>query len=104
MTVQLEHSQCPLVEINCIASLFYVSTDTTAPPERSRCPPGGDGFYYFSLFLVVINPKLAYFDLNVNEGTVCTAFTEQTDTPSNDGPTSCTAISYLTEGKGAKMV
>ena len=62
-------------------------------------PSGGDGFYYLSLFLVVINPKLAYFDVNVNGETVCTAFAEQTDTPDNDGPTSCNALSYLTEGK-----
>ena len=61
-------------------------------------PPGGEGFYYFSVYLVVVNPEFGYFDLQINGETFCTSFAEQTDTPNNDGPTSCTAVSYAEPG------
>ena len=79
ITVQPEHSQCPLVEMDSIASLFIVyrydsttehsqcplvDTDTITPlfivyrydstTGTFTVPPGGDGFYYFSVYCLQI--------------------------------------------------
>ena len=80
MTAQAEHLQCPLVEMDCITSLFIVYIYMTAEPEHSQCalvemdnitflfivyrydsatgtftvPPGGDGYYNFSVYCLQI--------------------------------------------------
>ena len=53
MTTQQEHSQCPLVEMDSITSLFivYRYNSTTG---TFTVPPGGDGFYYFSVYCLQI--------------------------------------------------
>ena len=61
-------------------------------------PPGGDGFYYFSIFLMVLDLEFAYFDMQINGETICTAYASQTDTPINDENTSCMAVSYVAQG------
>ena len=49
MTVQPEQSQCPLVEMDSITSLFIVNRyDSTN--GTFTVPPGGDGFYNFSVY------------------------------------------------------
>ena len=53
MTAQPEHSQCPLVEMDIITSLFIVYRyDGTI--GTFTVPPGGDGFYYFSVYYLQI--------------------------------------------------
>ena len=61
-------------------------------------PPGGDGFYYFSVFFFVQDGEWAHFDIQINGAVICTAQTEQTDTPGNDGQAVCSAAIYATEG------
>ena len=61
-------------------------------------PAGGDGIYYFSVYFLLVNGKIGYFDMEINGQTICSAFARQTDGPNNDGPTSCVAVSYVTEG------
>ena len=61
-------------------------------------PPSGDGFYYFSTYLVVDDDEYGRFDMQLNEETICTAFADQTDTVNNDENTSCHAAAYVTEG------
>ena len=95
-TVQPEHSQCPLVEMNTTTSLFIVyrydnrtGTITVPPGEDGfyylsiycyrydsttgtfTVPPGGDGFYYFSIFLTTYSNESAYFDLRINRRFLC---------------------------------
>ena len=36
-------------------------------------PPGGDGFYYFSVYLSINSIESAYFDVEVNEQRLCSA-------------------------------
>ena len=46
---QLEHSLCPLVEMDSTTSLFIVYRyDSTI--GSFTVPPGGDAFYYFSVY------------------------------------------------------
>ena len=61
-------------------------------------PPGGDGFYYFSAYLVVEDRESGVFDIELNDETICTAFAQQIDTLNNEENTSCNAAVYVTEG------
>ena len=60
-------------------------------------PPGGDGFYYFSVYLLVLQSHVTVFDIAINEQIICTAYAEQLSS-SDDENTSCTAVSYAAEG------
>ena len=60
-------------------------------------PPGGNGYYYFSVYLLACQEEYSYFDIQINER-ICTTYAEQSDKPANDESTSCTAASYVTEG------
>ena len=61
-------------------------------------PPGGDGFYYFSVFFFVVADEVAYFDIQINGNVLCTAETEQDDSPTDRGQAACSAAIYATEG------
>ena len=61
-------------------------------------PPGGDGFYYFSVFFLVAPGELAYFEIRINGEALCTAETDQTETTANQGQAGCSAASYAMEG------
>ena len=60
-------------------------------------PPGGNGFYYFSVYLRLNGNEYGRFDIQINGAVICSAYTEQTDTPF-DGQTACSAAIYATEG------
>ena len=63
-------------------------------------PPGGDGFYYFSVYFVVQYYDFTYFDLQINGETICTAYTDRADSDHSDyGHTSCSAVTFAAEGK-----
>ena len=61
-------------------------------------PPGEDGFYYFSAYFAVINDKFAYIDIQINGEILCTAYTDQEETPGDDGQAACSAATYANEG------
>ena len=62
-------------------------------------PPGGDGFYYFSFYLLLSSDEYGNFDIQLNGERMCTVYGDQVDTPDNEGPMSCSAVSYATAGK-----
>ena len=97
-TVQPEHSNCPLVEQDLIAALFIVYRyDSTT--GTFTVPPGGDGFYYFSVYLLVQADEYGIFDIRFNGDIICEAYSEQDDTIDDEATTSCNAIASLSEGK-----
>ena len=62
-------------------------------------PPGGDGFYYFSLYLTVDGAEYAGFDVEANGELFCTAYTDLTESPSTDEEiASCSGVIYAVEG------
>ena len=61
-------------------------------------PPGGDGYYYFSVFLLAVSDELGRFDIQINGETLCTVQTDQQSTPSDEGQAACSAATYATEG------
>ena len=59
---------------------------------------GGDGFYYFSTYLVVTDYEYGTFDIQINGETLCTAYTEEEDTSAADrGQAACSGAAYVTE-------
>ena len=96
LTVRPEHSQCPLVEMDSITSLFIVYRyDNTS--GTFTVPPGGDGYYYFSAYFVVYYYEYAYMDIQMNGQRLCTAFTDQQD-PFDYGQSACSVATSVTEG------
>ena len=61
-------------------------------------PSGGDGFYYFSTHLVVMEDEYAYLDIQINGERICTAYTDQQDSPGDDGQAACSAVTYSVQG------
>ena len=62
-------------------------------------PPGGDGFYYFSTYLLGDNDEIAQFDIRINGAILCTVRAEQEDTAGDHPQSGCTAAIYAAEGK-----
>ena len=61
-------------------------------------PPGGDGYYYFSVYLVIRNDEVGFFDIVINGDLLCTAYNDLQDTPGDPGPATCSATTYATQG------
>ena len=62
-------------------------------------PPGGDGFYYLTMYLLVQDGEIGSFDIRFNGEMVCYAHATQFGTTTDEITTSCSAIVYGTEGK-----
>ena len=60
-------------------------------------PSGGDGFYYFSAYLLVQGGDYGFFDIQVDGDTLCTARTDEDDS-SYVGQAACSAATYVSEG------
>ena len=63
-------------------------------------PPGGDGLYYFSTYLLVGPGEIAYFNIEVNDVIVCTSFGDESTNSGSDLPqATCSAMVDVTQGK-----
>ena len=72
MTLHLECSQFPLLEMEPITSLtilFICSYDNTT--GVFTVPPGGDGVYYFSTYLLVQTGEFGHLDMRLNDEFIC---------------------------------
>ena len=67
-------------------------------------PPGGDGYYYFSVYLIISSAEFAYFDIEINGNLLCTAFGDQGDTPLDPGSATCNAAVYAREGNAVFLL
>ena len=98
MTSQQEHPLCHLVETDTITFLFIVYRyDSTT--GTFTVPPGGDGYYYFSVYLLVDSDEWGRFNIEINGQILCTAQTYQLETTNGEGQAACSAAFYATEGK-----
>ena len=62
-------------------------------------PSGGDGVYYFSVFVRVQESEAAGFDIRVNDDVMCTTWPDHSDNGDFDLPTgSCSAVVDLVGG------
>ena len=80
MTAQQECSHLPLVEMESTTSLpilFISSYDTTT--GTFTVPPGGDGVYYFSVYLTVEPAEWARFDIRFNEDFIYSTYPDHSN-------------------------
>ena len=61
-------------------------------------PPGGDGYYYFSVYLLVDNGEYARFEMRINGLRVCTAYIDKEESPGDEGQAACSAAYYASAG------
>ena len=87
-----------------ITSLFIVYRfDSTT--GTFTVPPGGDGLYYFSVYLTVIQYDYGRFNIQVNGETVCTAFGDANSRTFTDiVHTCCSGVAIVAEGKKIKYL
>ena len=84
--------------MDSITSLFivYRYNNTTG---TFTVPPGGDGFYYFSTYLLGDYDEIGQFDIQINGAILCTVRAEQEDTLGDHPQSGCIAAIYAAEGK-----
>ena len=84
-----------LVKMNTVLLTFRYNSET----GTFTVPPGGDGYYYFSTYLVVNHIEYGAFDIVINGERLCTAYTEQQVSSEGDpGQAACSGAAYVTEG------
>ena len=62
-------------------------------------PSGGDGFYYFSTYLLVDSDEWGRFGIQINGDVLCTVQMDQQSTATDEGQAACSAATYATEGR-----
>ena len=60
-------------------------------------PPGGEGFYYFSVYLLWYYEEYGYFDIQINGEILCTVRFEQEETFTDYPQSGCSAAIYTAE-------
>ena len=60
-------------------------------------PPGGDGVYYFSTYLLVDRRQFGHFNIQLNGTNICAIENQNLDS-STYGSASCNAVVRLTAG------
>ena len=82
-------------------SIAYRYDNTTG---TFTAPPGGDGFYYFSVYLTMTPARFGFFDIQVNGEIICTAYGDTDDSTFVDTDhASCSAAALITEGIKLKL-
>ena len=61
-------------------------------------PPGGDGFYYLSTFLLGFYDEVSLFDLQISGDVLCMFCLEQDNTSLALLQSACSAVIYATQG------
>ena len=76
---------------------FICSYDSTT--GTFTVPPGGDGFYYFSIYLFVQDGEYGRFDIQINGETLCSAEGDAQESPTDNGQAACGAVTYVSIGR-----
>ena len=83
-------------EVSCLR-MFPIVFRYNSTTGIFTVPPGEDGFYYFSTFLMAQADDFCYFDLEINGERLCTAYSDMVEDTS---PITCSATTYATQGTG----
>ena len=89
------HSTCSKHKV--IGTSILCSYDLTT--GTFTVPPGGDGLYYFSVYLRVRQNEVGRFDIEFNGEVICTTYAENLNTTSDETTTSCSGVASVSEGK-----
>ena len=55
-------------------------------------PPGGDGVYYFSTYLVVQIGEWGHFDMSLNDDVICLSYPDHLDSGPDLAAGPCSAV------------
>ena len=85
--------------MDSITSLFIVYRyDSTT--GTFTVPPGGDGFYYFAVYLSPFSSEDGIFDLEINGQVLCSTNADLDAVVAGDGwGISCSSVAQIMEGK-----
>ena len=61
-------------------------------------PPGGDGMYYFSMFLTVDYGEAAFFDMMLNAERICSVMGDHMASSQDLSTASCSAVAEVSTG------
>ena len=62
-------------------------------------PPGGDGVYYFSTYLLVQTGEYGRFEMTLNDNDICTTYPDHSNNGAQDwAPGSCSAVVDVVAG------
>ena len=76
--------------------LFLYSYDSTI--GTFTVPPGGDGYYFFSTYLLGQRSEYSLFDIQINGDVLCTVRLEQHEISGDDLQSGCSAATYTVQG------
>ena len=63
-------------------------------------PSGGDGLYYFSVYLVTPGGEVAYFEIQINGQALCSAMADLNgSTVGDEAETACHGAADIVEGR-----
>ena len=71
--------------------MFLTASRYKSATGTFTVPPGGDGIYYYSVYLLVQDDEYSSFDIELNGDFLCTAYNDQQDTVFEEGPATCSA-------------
>ena len=67
--------------------------------ECSQSPPGVDGVYYFSTYIVAADSHFALIDMRLNDDVICSTRPDHSTNGSGDtAPGSCSAVVDIVAG------
>ena len=61
-------------------------------------PPGGDGYYYFSTYLLGNVAEFSLFDIQINGNVLCSVRLDQQQTSGDALQSACSAATYAAQG------
>ena len=61
-------------------------------------PSGGDGYYYFSTYLLGANSEYNLFNIQMNGEVLCSVNLDQQQSTGDDLQSSCSAATYAAQG------
>ena len=67
-------------------------------------PSGGDGIYYFSMYLLVQLGERGLFGIQLNDDIICSTYPDHSNSGASDyAPGSCSAVINVVEGEVFSM-
>ena len=80
-------------KIHCYCSLILRYDSTIGV---FTVPPGGDGVYYFSAYVLVQYGESGWFDMTLNDDVICSTYPDHNNNVY--APGSCSAVVHVTSG------